>query len=334
MIASTYMVLIVGWAMLLVGMALSFLYSGLETGCYVVNKIRLDLRADSGNRSARRLLAIHRRPGRALIVLLVGNNLANYLASAGMVVILTYRGCLHADWYSVAILTPVIFIFCELLPKNLFHRHGETLVYAFSGFLEFSRRVFSAAGLMGMIRGLMWSVMKLAGRRWGSQEMPLLHSRHVTGILAEGRASGALTHTQSAIAERIVNISRVRMHDVMVPLAGAVLVEESASVEQVRELLRLHEHPRFGVYSGERNNIVGVLNAYDVLLDDAPDVSVAAHIGPPLTLGEHLGVIEALIRMQQRREVMGLVVSQAGGYVGLVTIKDLVEEIVGELEEW
>ncbi|MCD4699667.1 MAG: CNNM domain-containing protein [Phycisphaerae bacterium] len=334
MIASAYMVLAAGWAMLLVGMVLSFLYSGLETGCYVVNKIRLDLRAASGSRSARRLLTIHHRPGRALVVLLVGNNFANYLASAGMVMILTHRGSLHADWYSVAILTPVIFIFCELLPKNLFNRHAETLIYAFSGFLGFSRRVFSALGLVGMIRGMMWSVMKLAGQRWGSQEIPLLHSQHVTGILAEGRAGGALTHTQSAIAERIVNISRVLMPDVMVPLDEAVLVEESASVERVRELLRLHGHPRLGVYSGGRDNIVGVLNAYDVLLDNGPEVSVAAHIAEPLTLGEHLGVIEALVRMQQRQEVMGLVVSQTGEYVGLVTVKDLVEEIVGELKEW
>ncbi len=336
MIASAYMVLAAGWAMLLVGIVLSFLYSGIETGCYVVNKIRLDLRAESGNRSARRLLTIHNRPGKALVALLVGNNFANYLASAGMVVILTQHGWLHADWYSVAILTPVIFIFCELLPKNLFHRHAETLVYAFSGFLGFSLWVFSALGLTGMIRGLMWSVTKLVGRRWRPQEMPLLTSRHVTGILAEGRAGGALTHTQSAIAERIVNISRVRMRDVMIPLDKAVLVEESASVERVRELLRLHGHPRFGVYSpngagGGRDNIVGVLNAYDVLLDNSGS-KPAAHITPPLTLGEHLGVTEALVRMQQRREMMGLVVSRTGEHVGLVTVRDLVSEIVGELQ--
>ncbi|MDY7009131.1 MAG: CNNM domain-containing protein [Planctomycetota bacterium] len=348
MIASVYIVQAAGWAMLLTGMVLSFLYSGMETGCYAVNKIRLDLRSASGNRSARRLLDIHRHLGRAIVVLLVGNNFANYLASAGMVVILTHRGWLHAEWYSVAILTPVIFIFCELLPKNLFHRHAETLTYAFSIFLDFSRRVFSALGLAGMIHGMMWMVMKLAGQRWGEdsksqssrfgassqEEMPFFHSRHVTGILAEGRAGGALTHTQSAIAERIVNISRVKMPDVMVPLDEAVLVEESASIEQVRELLRRHGHPRFGVYSGGRDNIVGVLNAYDVLLDNGPEASPAAHITEPLTLGEHLSVIEALVRMQQRREVMGLVVSQTGKYVGLVTVKDLVEEIVGELEEW
>ena len=331
MIATVYM-LAAGWAMLLAGMILSFLYSGLETGCYVVNKIRLDLRADSGNRPARRLLSIHHRPGRALIVLLVGNNIANYLASAGMVVILIQHGWLHADWYSVAILTPVIFIFCELLPKNLFHRYSEMLVYTFSGFMEVSRRIFSALGLVGLIRGGMWLVMKLAGRRLGPTETPLLHSRYVTGILAEGRAGGALTHTQSDIAERIVNISRVQMRDVMIRIEDAVLIEESSPIEYARELLRLHGHPRLGVYSGRPDNIVGVLNAYDVLLDDRTDISTC--ITPSLKLGENLGIIEALVQLQQRREVMGFVISSSGEYVGLVTIKDLVEEIVGELKEW
>ena len=331
MIATVYM-LAAGWAMLLVGMILSFLYSGLETGCYVVNKIRLDLRADSGNRPARRLLSIHRHPGKMLVVLLVGNNLANYLASAGMVVILTCSEWAHPDWYSVAILTPVIFIFCELLPKNLFHRYSEMLVYTFSGFLEVSRRIFSALGFVGLIRGGMWLVMKLAGRRLGTTETPLLHSRYVTGILAEGRAGGALTHTQSDIAERIVNISRVKMRDVMIRIEDAVLIDKSSPIEYARELLRLHGHPRLGVYSGGPDNIVGVLNVYDVLLDEKTDISSC--ITPVLTLPEDLGVIEALVRLQQRREVMGFVVSSSGEYVGLVTIKDLVEEIVGELKEW
>lgn len=336
MIAGVYVILFAGWAALTGGMVLSFLYSGLETGSYAVNKIRLDLRAESdrpGAHRARRLLAMHSRPGRALIVLLIGNNLANYLASAGMVMILTGAGWVHADWYSVAILTPVIFIFCELLPKNLFHHHGETLVYVFSGFLDFSRRVFTALGLVGLIRVLMWLVMKLTGRRLGRHDGPLVRAQFVSGILAEGQAGGALTQTQSLIAERVVNISNVRTRDVMVPLNEAVLVDESVKTGQIRELLHQHGHPRFGVYSGQRDNIIGVLNAYDVLLDESGSAP-SVHIKPALELPENLGVIEALVRLQRRGEVMGLVVSPTDRCVGVVTIKDLVEEIVGELEQW
>jgi len=332
MIAALDVVELGGWAGLLGGMMLSFLYSGLETGTYAVNKIRLDLQAESGRRRARRLRAMQRDPGRSLIVLLVGNNLANYLASAGLVLVLQRRGWLYADWYSVAILTPLIFIFCELLPKNLFHRHGETLTYALSWFLNVSRWTFTVLGVVGLIRILVWTAMRLAGRRIGPHYSPLVRGQHIAGILAEGRASGALTHAQSLIAERVVNIGRVRLSDAMVPLDRAVLAPDTVTSEDVRALLREHGHPRVGVYAGRRRNIVGVLNAYDVLLDTSGSPP-SAHLRPPVKLPETWGIIEALFELQRRREAMAFVVSSDGQYVGLATVKDLVEEIVGELEE-
>jgi CBS domain containing-hemolysin-like protein len=143
---------------------------------------------------------------------------------------------------------------------------------------------------VGLIRGLVWTAMRLAGRRLGPHESPLARGQHIAGILAEGRASGAITHAQSLIAERVVNIGRLRLRDAMVPLEQAVLAPDTATAEEIRELLREHGHPRIGVYAGRRKNIVG--------------------------------------------EVMTFVVSPDGQFVGVATIKDLVEEIVGELEEW
>ena len=323
-----------GWVALLAGMALSFIYSGMETGIYVVNKVRLDLRAEAGRRRAVRLAKMLARPDRPLMVILIGNNLANYLASAGLVVILTARGVVRSDVYSVAILTPLVFLFCELLPKNLFQRHGETLAYVFSAFLSLSRRLFALLGLTALVRGLMWVVFALAGRREYRRAAALAGSGdRLAGILAEGQASGVLTHMQSIIAERVVNIGQVRLRDVMVPLDQAALVPESVTPEQLRELLASSDHPRFGVYSGERENVVGMLNAYDVLLDET-GASPASHVTTPAKLLEDMGVTEALVRLQQDRTVVGFVFSDAGRCVGLVSVKDLVEEIVGELEEW
>ncbi len=333
MIAALNMAAAAGWAMLLSGMTLSFLYSGLETGTYAVNKIRLDLRAESGSRRASRLRRLQRHADRSLIAILVGNNLANYLASAGMVLVLTTRRWPRPDWYAVAILTPLIFIFCELLPKYLFHRHGETLTYVFSQFLGFSQRLFTAVGVVGLIRASVWAVMRLAGRRPGPQDSPLARGRHIGSILDEGRASGALSHTQSIIAQRVVNIRRVRLRDVMVPLARAVVVSEATTPDELRELLRASGHPRVGVYAGRRENIVGVLNIYDVLLDQSGSPP-SAHVRPPLVLPEHLGVIEVMFELQRRREAMCFVVSAEGQCLGVASVKDLVEEIVGELEEW
>jgi len=331
--ASAGMQALAGWGAMLVGMALSFVYSGLETGTYAVNKIRLELRIESGSRQARRLHSILRDPGMPLLVVLIGNNLANYLASAGMVLILTSRGVVRADWYSVAILTPVVFIFCELLPKNLFHRHGETLTYVLSAFLDLSRRVFAICGLVGLAQLMVRAVLRLAGRVHPNDDGPLHTGGRMAALLAEGQASGAITGTQSLIAQRVVNIDQVRLRDVMVPLPQAVVVPESVTAEGVREILAAHGHPRLGVFSGNRGRIVGTLNAYDVLMDPT-GAPPSAHVEPAVELAEHTGVIEALVAMQTQRKNIAFVVADDRRCVGLVTVKDLVEEIVGELHEW
>lgn len=321
------------WAALATGMVLSFLYSGSETGAYVVNKMRLDLRAEAGQRSARRLASVLREPGVVLNVVLIGNNLANYIASAGIVLLLTQYGWNHPQWWAVAILTPILVVFCEMLPKNLFQRHGETLAYAVSGFLLLSRRVYGWVGLVPLTRGLTALMLKLAGRKLKPTEDPLGSRARLASILAEGQASGVLTHAQSIMADRVINLGRLRMRDVMVPLERAALAEEGVTPDQFRQLLRERGHARYGVYAGRRDNVIGVLSVYDVLLD-LDQAAPATRMTTPLMLKDSYGVIEALVQLQKRHESIGFVVDDPGRCVGLVTVKDLVEEIVGELQDW
>jgi putative hemolysin len=327
MIASPDLTGLGGWAALLIGMTLSFIYSGMETGNYVVNKIRLELRAEAGQRRAVRLHGLLAKPDTPLIVVLIGNNLANYLASAGMFLIV------QSEAYAALILTPLVFVFCELLPKNLFHRHGESLAYVFGGFLSLSRRLFAATGLVVLIRGIVWLVTRLFGHGPTGVSGALGGGRWQMAILlAEGRASGALTHAQSLIAERVVNIGQVGLRDVMVPLEKAAMVSELATKEQLHRLLADGCPSRLGVFRDDRDNIVGVLNVYEALLDES-GAEPSSHVGPAVRLPESLSVTEALVRLQHQRAVVGIVCSEKDRAVGLLGVRDLVEEIVGELAE-
>jgi len=317
--------MLMGWAALLAGMALSFLYSGLETGTYTVNKIRLELRAESGGPVARRLHALLRDPGKPLLVVLIGNNLANYLASAGMVWLVVN------EWTAVLILTPLVLVFCELLPKNLFRRHGETLTYALSWFLELSAWLFTVTGVVALSRLLVWAVLRIAGREAEDRNAPLSPGGRIGAILTEGRASGAITATQTRIARRVVNVSRARVEDVMAPLAEAVLVDRDADAETVRRLLAEHGHPRLGVYEGDRWNIIGMLNAYEALLDET-GAPPAAHVTDALSVRADAGILETLVAMQAGRKGIAVVADANGRSVGLVTARDLVDEIIGELD--
>ena len=334
MIASIQSGEIVGWIALTGGLTLSFLYSGLETGSYVVNKIRLDLLSEAGERRAVRLQSALRGKYEPLGVLLIGNNLANYLASAGIVMILSSRRWAHPEWSATFILTPIVFVFCELLPKSLFQRYGETITYRLSSFLNQSRRVFTLVGLVGLLGLTVRVIIRCLGKRLdSSSDDPFEGISRIGAIIAEGRASGAITQTQSVMAHRIVNISNVTLSDVMVPIDRAILVPQQADSNVIRELLKQHGHPRMGVYSASRDNIVGVVNAYKVLLSQA-DLPIVEQMDEPVKLPERMNIIEALIEMRQSRTVIAFVVGRSGKCVGLVTMKDLVEEIVGELEEW
>ena len=236
-----------------------------------------------------------------------------------------------SEWTAVLLLTPLVLIFCELLPKNLFHRHGETLTYRLAWFLELSGWLFTVTGVVALSRLLVWAVLRIAGRGGEDRNAPLSPGGRVGAILTEGRASGAITDTQSAIAQRVVNVSRGRLGDVMVPLAEAVLIDRSADAEDVRRLLAEHGHPRLGVYEGDRRNIVGILNAYDVLLDET-GAPPADHVTDALSLPCDAGIIDSLVAMQTGRKSIAIVADADGHATGLVTAKDLVEEIVGELD--
>ncbi len=127
----------------LLGILLSALYSGLETGLYTVNKIRLDVRALSGVTSAKRLFAIINRPARMLAVLLVCNNVANYLASYGAARLLeeTTLGPWMAIIVNAMVMIPILFIFGEVLPKDLFRSHTYTWTYKWSATLFWTAKI-------------------------------------------------------------------------------------------------------------------------------------------------------------------------------------------------
>jgi len=154
----------------------------------------------------------------------------------------------------------------------------------------------------------------------------------MASLLAEGRASGALTHAQSLIAERIVSIGQVDVRDVMVPLEKAVVVSESVTKDELRRLLADRCPERLGVYRDAKDNVIGVLNVYDALLDESGP-GPSAHIAPAVRLDEGLTVTKALVQLQLRRAAVGVVCGPKGRVVGLVTLRNLVEEIVGELAE-
>jgi len=313
-------------AVLVTATGLCGLYCGLETGTYVLNKIRLDLRAEAGDRRARLLRRMLARPNRLLAVLLIGTNLSSYAVTFAVTTMFVLAG--HgegAEWYALAVATPLLFVLGDSVPKGVFRRLAETLTYRLSWLLAVSDVLFNVTGLAPLVRGVSWLVMLPMRRRRSVAD------ERLSMIFAEGHASGVLTHMQSVMVDRVMHIADVTLADVMVPLAEVVSIRPDTTRPELLEIVRQSNHSRLPVL-GESGQVVGILDIYDVLTDQAV-ARPAERMGTPLALPAETTVTEALYRMQREHRMMAVVQADARP-AGLVTIKDLVEEIVGELEEW
>jgi CBS domain containing-hemolysin-like protein len=318
-------------AVLAASLACGFLFSGLETGVYTLNKVRLELRASSGHVGARRLAEMLGSGDRLLVVLLIGSNLVEYVTTWAIVRLFLQAGTGEhaASFYTELIATTAIFILGESLPKNVFRLHAERLVYRWSWFLRAANRLFTVTGLLPLVSGVSWAMLRLVR---GGKPGPTLSEERMAEIFAEGQAGGAMTHTQTVMADRVMRLRSVSLAAAMVPLHKVATVAPDATRQELLRVVASTNFSRLPVRAGS-GAILGVLDVYDVLADE--DVQrPTERMTDPLILIETYSISDALYHMQRSHRRMAVVASAAGRHVGIVTIKDLVEEIVGELEAW
>jgi len=320
-----------GWIawpiVLVVATALSALFSGLETGVYVLNKVRLDLRAEAGGRDAQRLRRLLKKPNNLLAVLLIGTNIASYAVAFALTAMFDLSGTGRAtEWYSLAVGTLLLFVLGDTVPKTVFHRLAETLTYRLGWALSAADVLFKVTGLSYFMRAAAWVAMLPVRVRQGAAADGRLRE-----IFAEGQASGVLTHTQAIMVERVMNIADVTLADVMVAIDKAICIRRDTAREVLMRMLHKHNYSRVPVRD-DSGDVVGILDIYDVLIDESVAIP-ADRMTAALKLPADMSVTEALYRLQRERAMMAIV-QQGDRPVGIVTIKDLVEEIVGELDQW
>lgn len=319
---------------------ISGLFSASETGLYCVNRLRLRLAAHEKDRSAERLHGLLSDEPGLLFTTLLGTNIANYLAPACLTTV--FLGTLSAgseagrehlaEFYTTVILTPVVFIFGEVVPKNVFQRHADRFMLRISYALHLTYAFFRMTGVIAVQAWFSRLVLARLHRRPVSGSA--LHSRlDMYQMLREGAASGALSRTQVSILDRLHTLQSIRVGSVMVPRSKTVMLPAEATRAEIQRTIRATRVSRIPVYQGERRRVVGVAHLLDLLTAD-PDSRLSEQTLPPLEVSPDMPVTEALSTLQRRRRRMAIAVDKWGHCVGIVTVKDLVEEIVGELAAW
>ncbi|MEM9019639.1 MAG: CNNM domain-containing protein [Planctomycetota bacterium] len=325
--------MIIIWGLLmLVGFAGSALFSGMETGCYRINRVRLYVRASQGNRQARLLDKLINKPAALLGTLLIGNNLMNYLGTAGLGVILAAAELpvWEAVLINTVLVTAVLFVFGETLPKDLFAAHADRLMYPFARALSALRWVFTLTLALPVVVAL----SGLAVRLFGGGEGPLTPRKRVAEMVNWGAGLGLLSDEQTEIARRAMAMSARTIGGEATPWNQVLTVRENATPQELQALARRTARSSFPVLDA-KGQPVGVLDLLDaLLLPEATAQPARAAQKNAVLLDAKTPIRQALARLQREHLGMAIVTGNTSRPIGIITVKDLVEPLTGEITQW
>lgn len=312
----------------------SSFFSGSEMGLYSMNRIRLRLCSSQNDPRARVLMRLMDRQDETVLAVLLSNNVMNYLLTVAVVALLiraTNVGSDHADVYAALILSPITIVFGDVVPKNWFQARGDRLMYPAARVVQLSVWLLRCTGVLLLLQWMTRLVARLTGE---SREASWRGARgEIVGLLREGAAEGVLSEEQTAMVERVMNLSTVRAGTIMIPRHAVVTISEDATRAVFEDLVRKYPYSRLPVLSTNQRSVVGILNIYDILTDETGG-SIARWMKPPVIIPASTTAPQILIQLRQARAAMAIVTDPRRGFVGLVTLKDVVEEIFGELAAW
>jgi len=308
----------------------SSLCSGLETGSYSLNRVRLDIRAKRTNpidRAARTIRGELEQPERLLATLLIGNNVVHFLAAESM------HNVLHPMSLSegleavinTLVIAPVLFVIGEAVPKELFRIQAERLTYRFAGALWLIRSLLTLIGVLWFVR----SAARLVERLAGLSSSGVIDARQrISVLLKEGASHGVLSESQVTLLDRALAFQGVTVGDEMTPWSRVRTVPVDADHTRALRLIGDCISARLPVV--DRNgSVVGVLRQVDMHL--RPTEPVSKLMTPPVRLKPQTRVSQALRDMSNANARIAIVVDDAGRALGIVTTRDLVEPLTGEL---
>lgn len=313
----------------------SAFYSGTEMGLYSLNRLRLRVQAGKNDPpQARVLLGLHDNRQETVLAILLGNNLANYLlTTTASLVFIGLAGLRpdRAEFYTAALLSPVIFVFGDVVPKNWFQFETERLMNRSSRLLWVTVEVFRWTGVLWLLRQMTRLGARLAGHDasddWREPR------GEIVGLVQEVAAHGVLSDEQADIFQRVMDLSTVRVGAIMVPRQRVAAVTAGTDRGGLERLVRAHDYSRMPVLAADGRKVLGVVNVFDVLADDSAG-TVDKWMYPALTVQASDSAALALVRLQRNKAAMAVVTDPRRGFVGVITLKDVVEEILGPLPAW
>ena len=321
------------------------LFAAAEIALVTIRRSRVQQLIEEGNRGARRVHRLVSQPGRFLAVIQLGITFVGFLAAAfaGASIVGTLESALEGVPFlapqagliallSVTlVITIITIIFGELVPKSLALAHAEPLALVVARPIELIGRIF--APIVWFLTTATAAIARLFGVTESQQDR--LSAEELMIMIERGGEQGVLEAEEQQMIGAVLELGEQRVHEVMVPRIDIKAVQASAPFEEFVETIVREGHSRIPVYEESIDNVIGILYAKDLLpylaRGEAPDVTTI--LRTPLFVPESITVDDLLHNFQRRKVHIAIVLDEYGGTAGLVTIEDLIEEIVGEIQD-
>lgn len=328
---------------LIIFVVLSAFYSGSETATVSLDRLKIYQLAEQGDKKAQIVKKLVDTPEKTLGMTLVGTNIANVLASqTGLLFVIallqmssiqTIVTNLRINEQAVATLisTALILVFGELLPKTVFRVKANSLALRYAVPLRMSNII-----LRPIVNGIthLTSVLVQIGERRATPTSPDAQRDELRLLASMGEQSGGILEDQRRMIHSVLNLHNRTVEQVMVPLVDIVAVEKDTDVDTFLKIAAEAGFSRIPVYEDQVNNIIGIVHLLDVIYSNDSSQSLESFIRPDLQFVPASKTTNVLLKeVQQSHHTMVFVVDEYGGIVGLSTVEDLVEEIVGELSD-
>ncbi|MEI3569747.1 MAG: hemolysin family protein [Roseburia faecis] len=312
-------------------LCLSAFFSSSETALTTVNQIRMRTLADNGDKRAARVLRVTGNPGKMLSAILIGNNIVNLSASSISTSLAIHLFGNTGAGIATGILTFLILIFGEVTPKTMATIKADSMSLTAAAPIGFLMKILTPVIFIinKLSLGLMFLLhvnIKDAQKKMTEEEL-----RTIVDVSQE---NGVIEHEERDMIHNLFDFGDAEAKEIMVPRIDMTFVQADATYQEVLDIFRQDMFTRLPVYEDSTDNVIGIINMKDFLLqNDTPEFSVRNLLREPYFTYEHKNTADLFLEMRKSSISLAIVLDEYGVTAGLITLEDLLEEIVGEIRD-
>ena len=315
---------------LIVLLLLSGFFSSSETALVAVSKIKIRTLAEEGSSRAKTLLKIFENESKMLSAILIGNNLVNtYAASIAATIAYSFGGA--AVSVATFLITFLILVFGEITPKTMATKNSEKLALMFGPIIMVLMKILTPA--IWFVNLFSQVILRILGVNDKGSGTSMTESELRT-IVDVSHEEGVIEKDEKEMINKVFDLGDAIARDVMVPRVYVVMADVKSSYEDLIQLFRQEKFTRIPIYEGNPDNIIGLVNMKDLLLyENLENFEIRKVLRKPYFTVENKKVSELLIEMKQSTFNLAIVLDEYGELAGIVSLEDIVEEIVGEVQD-